>query len=139
MAANLFCSHIYPPATKIQQDQECQTLKSCERQANYRLSLTDGRAEPKTGHQEKQGSETGRETRAAFLSILERNNSLVSSGLVSLQVFRFILLKKTKGGQENWNYLMFNWSLKEIHLPKHQQYKKPKPKKQKQKKPNKKN
>lgn len=72
MAGNLFCSHIYSLGIKIQQgkDQECQMLKSCERRANYRQHLTDGKAETRTGHQEKQDSVTSRENLdQRFLSI----------------------------------------------------------------------
>lgn len=36
-AYNLFCSHIYSQGIKIQSAkyQECQNMKSCERQTNY--------------------------------------------------------------------------------------------------------
>jgi len=56
--AYLFCSHIYSPGIKIQQDkyQKCQNMKSCERRANYSHHLTDGKAESMTGQQVKQGS-----------------------------------------------------------------------------------
>lgn len=46
-AYNLFCSHIYSQGIKIQSAkyQECQNMKSCERQANYSHQLTDGKTE----------------------------------------------------------------------------------------------